>query len=89
MKWTKEHKAMLFSSLTNEEIAEKTGRSPHSVRKARVRYTGHAVERQRWRIIDYDQQRIRSVMDDMRLKQGEAHVVRTAMQIGAKILDVR
>ena len=89
MKWTKADRAMLFSSLTNEEIAEKTGRSPHSVRKARVRYTGHAVERTRWRIIDYDQKRIRDVTESMSLKQGEAHVVRTAMQIGAKLLDVR
>lgn len=89
MKWTKEHKAMLFSSLTNEDIAEQTGRSAHSVKKARVRYTGHAVERARWKTIDYDMQRIQKVRDSMRLKQGEAHVVRTAMQIGAKILDVR
>ena len=89
MKWTKEHKAMLFSSLTNEEIAEKTGRSPHSVRKARVRYTGHCVERAKWKTIDYDQQRVQKVMDGMQKKQNEAHVIRTAMQIGAKILDVR
>lgn len=89
MRWTKEHRAMLFSSLTNGEIADRTGRSEHSVKKARVRYTGHAVEKAKWKTIDYDQQRVQKVMDGMRLREGEAHVIRTAMDIGAKILDVR
>lgn len=78
MKWTKDHKAMLFSPMTNEEIAEETGRKCSAVRKMRSYYTGHAVERGKWRPLRTDK-------DAM----GVSHVIATAKRIGAKILDVR
>ena len=39
-KWTDEQREMLYSRMTNEAIAEATGKSIHTVRRMRDYYTG-------------------------------------------------
>ena len=78
MKWTDEEKTMLFSDMTNSEIARLTGRTYISVRKMRQYYTQHTVEKKKWKPLRTERE-----------AQGVAHVVQTAERIGAKLLDVR
>jgi len=78
--WTPEQKAMLHSDMTNEEIAEATGRSVRAVISRRYSYTGHSTNIANWKA---------TAIQDKRRALGEAHVVATAKRIGAKILDVR
>jgi hypothetical protein len=78
--WTPEQKAMLHSDMTNEEIAEKVGRSVSAVRDRRYCYTGHTTNITNWKAAS---------ADTKRRTYGEVHVIATARRIGAKILDVR
>ena len=48
MEWTKSEVELLKSSMTNEDIAEITGRSEKAVGAARYRVTGHKVEPEKW-----------------------------------------
>lgn len=75
-KWTDEQREMLYSRMTNEAIAEATGKSIHTVRRMRDYYTGHSTRYGQFRFLP-------------RRQQGVAHVIETAERIGAKILDVR
>ena len=45
MKWTIEEKQLLKTDMTTEEIAEATGRTHESIKRARYSYTGHSVEK--------------------------------------------
>ena len=44
-KWSPEHKQLLKTDMTAEQIAEITGRTVEGVRRARYAYTGHSVEK--------------------------------------------
>lgn len=73
MIWTREQKDLLFSDMTNEEIAEATGRSLISIKSARYYYTGHQVEpakalEARERAILMQEQKARRVANEQRLK---------------------
>ena len=46
-KWSKEHKDLLKTDMTTEQIAEVTGRTPDAVRRARYVYTGHSSQKDR------------------------------------------
>ena len=48
MRWTKEKRDMLWSNMTNEEIAQKLGKSVTVVKRARFYYTGHTTDRSNW-----------------------------------------
>lgn len=78
--WTPEQKAMLHSDMTNEEIAQSVGRSVGAVISRRYSYTGHATNFTNWKAVRAERKR---------RVRGEAHVIRTAKRIGAKIMDVR
>ena len=78
--WTLEQKAMLHSDMTNEEIAEKVGRSVRAVISRRYSYTGHSTNLSNWKSLSAEHNR---------KAYGEAHVIATARRIGAKILDVK
>ena len=43
--WTDDELALLYSDLTNQEIAERISRSANAVRKKRYLVTGHYVEK--------------------------------------------
>ena len=45
--WTSAEKALLFTELSNKEIAIQTGRSESSVKTKRYKVTGHYVEKER------------------------------------------
>ena len=71
--WTNEQKEMLHSSMTNEEIAQATGRSLASVKRGRYYYTGHEVEFSKWQLareaaILEHEQKARRVANEERLK---------------------
>ena len=44
MKWTTQDKQLLKTNMTTEQIAEATGRTHESIKRARYSYTGHSVE---------------------------------------------
>ena len=41
-KWSREHKALLKTDMTTEQIVKITGRTPDAVKRARYVYTGHS-----------------------------------------------
>lgn len=43
--WSKEHKDLLKTDMTTEQIAKVTGRTHDAVKRARYVYTGHSVEK--------------------------------------------
>ena len=45
IKWLKEHKDLLKTNMTTEQIAKATGRTHEAVKRARYVYTGHSVEK--------------------------------------------
>lgn len=78
--WTQEQKDMLFTDMTNEEIAEATGRSIAAVVSRRYQYTGHSTNLDNWKKLTFQSKRVTF---------GEAHLIQTAKRIGAKIMDLR
>ena len=76
MKWTKKQRDMLWSDMTNEEIAAATGRSVMVVKRARFYYTGHTVSRDI----------ARSNTEERRSKaEGEARILKLAKELNIKI----
>ena len=43
--WTEEDKALLYTDMSTEEIAEKTGRTYAAIQRMRYDLTGHYVEK--------------------------------------------
>jgi len=82
MKWTKEHKDLLFSDMPNAQIAELTGRTELSVAKMRYHMTGHYCPASEEML-----EAIRKREQKKRETQGIAHLLTTAKLIGAKLLD--
>ena len=74
MIWTREQKDLLFSEMTNEEIAKAVGRSVTSVKRARYYYTGHEVEFSRWQLDTQEnailkhEQKAKRVANEQRIK---------------------
>ena len=73
MIWTKDKRDLLFSDMTNEEIAKATGHTITSVKRARYYYTGHEVEFSKWQLareaaILEHEQKARRVANEQRLK---------------------
>ena len=80
MKWTKQQRDMLFSDMTNEQIAAETGRSLTVVRRARFYYTGHTVNRDR-AITNTEERRSRA--------EGEVRILKLAKELNIKIGGTR
>lgn len=77
--WTREQKNMLFTDMSNEQIAVLLHKTPSAVKKMRYYVTGHSVP-----IKDGFELAREAELERM----GIAHVIETAKRIGAKILDV-
>lgn len=76
MKWTKQQRDMLWSDMTNEEIADATGRSLIVVKRARFYYTGHTVHKDL----------ARDNAEEARKKtEGEARILNLAKKLNIKI----
>lgn len=84
MIWTKEQKDMLHSSMTNEEIAEATGRTLTSVKKARYYYTGHEVELSRARLESSESEILRLEREARRLDR-EKQLNNLCRQLGVRL----
>lgn len=80
MKWTKEKRDMLWSDMTNEEIAERLGKSVMLIKRARFYYTGHTTNRSKWEI-NYEQKRNKV--------EGEARILDLARKMNIKIGGMR
>lgn len=80
MKWTKEKRDMLWSDMTNEEIAEKLGKSVMLIKRARFYYTGHTTNRSKWEM-NYEQKRNKV--------EGEARILDLARKMNIKIGGMR
>ena len=78
MKWTKEKRDMLWSDMTNEEIAKKLGKSIMLVKRARFYYTGHTTNRSNW---EANYEKIRSQAEK------EARILDLAQKLNIKIGD--
>ena len=76
MKWTKQQRDMLWSDMTNEQIAAATGRSVMVVKRARFYYTGHTVNRD-LAIPNTEERRAKA--------EGEARILKLAKQMNIKI----
>ena len=80
IKWTLEHKRLLKTDMTNEQIAEITGRPVSAVKRTRYDWTGHNVEAEKWRVTKPE--RLSKVA-------GECRVVNLARKMNIKLLDVK
>ena len=78
MKWTKEKRDMLFSDMTNEEIAHIVGKSIVVVKRARFYYTEHTTNRSNWE--PNGEQLARKA-------EGEARILDLAKKMNIKIGD--
>ena len=76
MKWTKQQRDMLWSDMTNEQIAAETGRSLTVIRRARFYYTGHTVNRDK-AISNTEERRAKA--------EGEARILKLAKELNIKI----
>lgn len=77
--WTDAELAMLYTNLTNEEIAKEIGRTKKAVRKKRYLITGHYVENEKQR--DPMPPHI-SVFDE---RYKEARILSLAKRMGVKL----
>lgn len=79
-KWTPEQKRLLFSDLSNEEIAKITGRDKRAVEVTRYRYTGHYCTKETQR-----------KNQDERRKgiRGEVRIVDACKRLKIKIADCK
>ena len=82
--WTNEQKEMLHSSMTNEEIAQATGRTMVSVKRARYYYTGHEVELESARIKKNDTDMLR-YEQKARKVQREEHLRNLCKRLGVRL----
>ncbi|MBR6821961.1 MAG: hypothetical protein IKI46_01955 [Lachnospiraceae bacterium] len=77
--WTREQKDMLFTDMSNEQIAVLIHKTPTAVKKMRYYVTGYSVA-----LKDGFELARKAELE----RQGIAHVIETAHRIGAKILDI-
>ena len=80
MKWTKEKRDMLWSDMTNEQIAEKLEKPVAIVKKARFYYTGHTTNRKNWE---------RNSKQRISKAEGEARIIALAKEMNIKLEDTR
>ena len=76
MTWTKKMRDMLWTDMTNEEIAEKLGKSVVAIKRARFYYTGHMTRRSEWK--PTPEQAIKRA-------EGEARILDLAKKLNIKI----
>ena len=62
--WTDDEIALLYTEMTNNEIAERINRTVTAVKKKRYEETGHYVEAGKQKESDYIQKRIVPHMDE-------------------------
>ena len=78
--WTDDDKALLFSDMSNKEIAEKVHRSVKAVESRRYKLTGHYVETEKQKPPELTPRR--PVMDDTYKK---ARIIALAQKLGVKL----
>lgn len=62
--WTDEEKDLLYTNMSNQEIADKINRTVKAVKMKRYEETGHYVEAEKQKESDYIQKRIVPHMDE-------------------------
>ena len=82
-KWSKEHKEMLKTDMTNVQIAKETGRTLEAVKRARYTYTGHAVEKDRW--VETKEERLFEMEKKVHKLQKEQRLLDLCRHLGVRI----
>ena len=83
-KWTTEHKQLLKTDMTTEELVRVTGRTPEAVRRARYTYTGHFVGKGQ-RQIETKEEKLFQAEERYHKLQREQHLKDLCKQLGVRI----